>query len=162
MKKYALRAILLTLVVAVTSCGSVRTPIPDDLNEVIITLERTACFGACPVYRLTIYGNGRVVYEGIQFVRTKGIIETTIGEDSVRQLVSEFQEADYFALKDSYEQRMATDMPSAITSLTVNGRKKTVSHYHGDSSAPKKLTELENRIDDIVSSDQWVAVYPSQ
>ena len=42
------------------------------MKEVVITLERTACFGVCPVYKLTIYGDGRVLYDGIRFVRTEG------------------------------------------------------------------------------------------
>jgi hypothetical protein len=93
------------------------------------------------------------------FVKIEGIITTTINEDKIRQLVSEFQRIDYFSLKDSYEQHNATDMPSAITSMTINGKKKTVSHYHGDFSAPKQLTELEDRIDEIVTTDKWVNRY---
>jgi hypothetical protein len=63
---------------------------------------------------------------------------------------------DYFSLKDSYEEFMATDMPSAFTSLTVDGKTKTVRHYHGDFNAPKELTELEDKIDEIVNSNQWI------
>jgi len=44
-------------------------------------------------------------------------------------------------------------MPSAFTSLTIDGDKKTVRHYHGDLSAPKELTILENKIDEIVNSN---------
>ena len=33
-------------------------------NDTVITLERTACFGTCPIYTITIYGDGRVVYDG--------------------------------------------------------------------------------------------------
>jgi len=83
-------------------------------------------------------------------------MQTTISEDKIRQLVSEFQKIDYFSLRDSYEERNVTDMPSAFTSLTINGDKKTVRHYHGDLGAPKELTELENKIDEIVNSNQWI------
>lgn len=44
-------------------------------------------------------------------------------------------------------------MPSAITLLTINGKTKTVRHYHCDFSAPEQLTELEDIIDEIVNSD---------
>ena len=135
---------------------------PDNIKEVVVTLERTACFGVCPVYKLTIYGDGRVVYEGIRFVRVGGIITTNISEDEIRQLIAEFQKIDYFSLKDSYEQHNATDMPSAFTSLTVDEKTKTVRHYHGDLSAPEELTELENKIDQIVDSDQWTKLWPDR
>ena len=60
-------------------CSS-KTPVPDNIKEVVITLERTACFGVCPVYKLTVYGDGRVVYEGKRFVRVEGTITRNISE----------------------------------------------------------------------------------
>lgn len=132
------------------------TPTTGDLKDLVITLERTACFGACPVYELTVYGNGTVVYEGDRFVTEVGIRTTIISEEKVQRLVSEFQGIDYFALSDSYEDVMVTDLPSAITSITIQGRTKRVRHYHGDLRAPQELTKLENRIDEIVNSSQWL------
>ena len=151
--------ILIAVTVIATGCTRTQTPRPNNLEDVVITLERTACFGTCPIYILTIYGDGTVVYEGISFVKVEGVITTSISEDKIKQLVSEFQKIDYFSLKDNYEEHNATDMPSTITSYTVDGKKKTVSHYHGDLSAPKQLAELENRIDGIVNSHQWVNRY---
>jgi len=157
MKKYLLAtSILLLAATLFIGCNGIKTPMPSNIKEVIITLERTACFGVCPVYTLTIYGDGRVVYEGIRFVRIEGTRTTTISEEKIRQLITEFQSADYFSMDDSYEELNATDMPSAITSITINGKTKTVKHYHGDFSTPRELTELENKIDQIVYSDQWI------
>ena len=148
--------ILIALMLIVAGCARTQTPTPSDLKEVVITLERTECFGTCPVYRLTVYGYGAVIYEGIRFAQVQGTRQTTISEDKIKQLVSEFQKIDYFSLRDSYEERNVTDMPSAITSLTINGNKKTVRHYHGDLSTPKELTELEDKIDEIVNTNQWI------
>ena len=152
--------ILIAVIMIAAGCTGTKTPTPEELRDVKITLERTECFGTCPVCKLTVYGDGRVVYEGIRFVKVEGIIKTKISEDKIKQLVSEFNRIDYFSLDSSYEELNATDMPSAITSYTVNGKTKTVRHYHGDLSAPKKLAQLENRIDEIVGSEQWVNRYP--
>ena len=133
---------------------------PNNIKEVVITLEKTACLGVCPVYKLTIYGDGRVVFEGIRCVKIEGTRTTTINEDKIKQLILEFRKIDYYSLKNSYEEHNATDMPSAFTSLTLDGKTKTVRHYHGDISAPKELTELENKIDEVVNSDQWTKLWP--
>ena len=119
-------------------------------------MERTACYGTCPVYTLTIYGSGNVIYEGKDFVKTKGSVESTISEEKIGQLVSEFDKVDYFSLNDSYVERVITDAPSAITSIMLGEKTKTIKHYHGDLNAPEELTELENRIDEIVNSAQWI------
>jgi len=156
MKKIWLVVTILILSVSFAGCSRSQTPQPGDIKDVVFTLERTVCFGACPDYTLIIKGDGNVTYEGRQFVKIEGTRTTTISEAKVRQLLSEFQKIDYFSLNDSYEEFGATDMPSAITSLTINGKTKTVRHYHGDFTAPEQLTELEDRIDEIVNSDQWI------
>ena len=71
-------------------------------------------------------------------------------------MVSEFERVGYFSLSDAYEERVITDASSATTSITVEGKTKTIRHYHGDLNAPKELTELEDKIDQIVNSAQWV------
>jgi len=148
--------ILIALILIAASCARTHTPTPSDFDEVVITLERTVCFGACPEYKLTIYGSGTVEYEGKRFVEIEGKRTIDISVEKVRQLLSEFMKIDYFSLNDSYEEFMATDMPSVFTSLTFDGKTKTVRHYHGDFSAPKELTELEDKIDEIVNSNQWI------
>lgn len=134
----------------------VSLPSSSKLNDTVITLERTACFGKCPVYKLTVYGSGAVIYEGKDFVRTTGKAEKTISQEQIQQLVSEFEKANYYALNDSYIKVMITDLPYVTTSISTDGKTKNIKHYCGDTSAPEQLTKLENKIDEIVRSDQWV------
>ena len=124
-----LMAVMLASVL-VTGCATNQTATlpPGDFEDVIITLERTACKGKCPVYLLTVYGTGTVVYEGKDFVQTTGRQETAISRDEIKQLISEFERIDYFSLNDSYVERVITDAPSAITSLTLGGKTKTINH----------------------------------
>jgi len=70
----------------------------------------------------------------------------------VRELVKAFYETDYFSLKNEYSAQV-TDLPTTTTSITVDGRFKQVINYYG---APEQLMELENKIDDISSSEKWV------
>jgi hypothetical protein len=154
---------LLFLVVLLTGCititkndGASGSPSPAINEDIVITLERTPCFGQCPVYSLKIKGDGTVIYSGVQFVKITGIQETTISMDAVDQLLMEFEKADYFSLNDSYIKFGKSDMPSANTSITLGGLTKAINHYLGDLTAPKSLTELENKIDEIVNSDQWI------
>jgi hypothetical protein len=119
-------------------------------------LERTACHGTCPVYKLTISDNGTFIFEGKEYVKTTGIKQTTVSKSVVDQIVSEFNKINYFSLNDSYITMTITDQANVITSITLNGKTKTIKHYLGDLNAPKQLTDLENKIDQIVNSDQWI------
>ena len=137
------------------SCASTPPPVATS-SYTAVTLERTPCFGRCPVYTVTIYGDGTVRYEGKEHVKVKGSQTRVISPDRVRQLVAEIERAGYFSLNDAYNAYMVTDAPSAITSVTVEGRTKRVNHYLGDRNAPKELLVLENRVDEVAGSADWV------
>ena len=128
--------------------------------DAVITLERTACFGNCPVYQLTVYGDGRVVYEGKAFVTVIGKRTAQISPQQVQQLVTAFETANFFALENQYIAE-ATDLPGAWTSISSHGQSKRVWRYGSSdtpelNNAPRSLTELESQIDKIVNSQQWV------
>ena len=125
---------------------------------VVITLQRTACFGACPDYTVRITGDGRVSYEGRRFVRVKGRRTVRISPAAVAALVEEFQRTHYFDLKDEYTARI-TDMPTTTTSIRIGSRFKRVVDYYG---APPELTALENRIDEVAGSRRWVSPPPAK
>jgi hypothetical protein len=127
----------------------------------VITMERTACYGTCPVYTLMIKGDGSVVYEGKDFVKVKGKQTSNISEDDVKQLIDEFYEMDYFSLEDSYTYKvnkdgirtLVQDLPTTKTSITIEGKTKSVENYYG---APEKLKVLEDKIDEMCNTMQWV------
>lgn len=147
------RAWLVLLAGLLTACAS--TPQPNNQHElphVVITLERTPCYGFCPVYKLTILGDGTVIYDGRQFVKVEGRREAKISTKDVAMLIKRFQEIDYFSLKESYT-RPVTDLSTTVTSLTLGDRSKTVRNYAG---APRELIELEKLIDRTANVQQWV------
>ena len=129
-------------------------------NEVRLTLERGACFGTCPVYTVTIYADGTVVFEGQRFVESEGKQTGMIGPDIVDRLVSIFEDAGYFTWNDEYTQMQVTDLPYVTTSVTRDGETKRIVRYEGDDSAPIALVYLERWIDEIANTSQWVGQEP--
>jgi len=125
---------------------------PVSPSTVVITIERTACYGACPVYSLEITGDGTVTYQGRQFVRVTGKQTAKISPEDVRQLVAEFERIRYFDLQNIYAAHI-TDLPSTTTSIRIGERfKKVIDHYGG----PDELKNLEDRVDEVAGSDRWV------
>jgi hypothetical protein len=130
------------------------SPTENGFSDLVITLARTACHGTCPIYKLTIEGNGTVIYEGQEFVQVKGEQTASLSPAQIQDLVTAFEQAEFFTLTD-YTHEDTTDSPSVITSITLNGKTKTVHHYYGDNSAPQALFDLESKIDEITNSKQW-------
>jgi hypothetical protein len=125
-------------------------------SPVMVTFERTACYGRCPIYRVTVLRDGTVLWEGERFVKTTGKATAKVPPSAMSELAKAFARADFFALHDKYESYDVTDNPSAIVSFDDGKRKKTIRHYHGDSSSPKELYQLEDEIDRIVGTARWI------
>lgn len=134
---------------------------PVDLSSVRITMKRDSCYGPCPVYSVSIDGNGAVIYEGVEYVKVKGKKVYRIPKEKVAELVNGFYKINYFALEDKYTEvklpngisQVTTDLPSTTTSITVNGKTKSVYNYDG---APQILIELEYKIDKISKTARFM------
>ncbi len=131
-----------------------------DLKTVIIRLERTACYGTCPAYSVTIHGDGRVEYNGKGRVKEMGTREARIETDKIRALASVFAKMKFWGLAEDYSAakckgRVCTDMATAIIELSIRGATHRVNHYYGCGSAPKSLFDLESVIDKSANSEQW-------
>ncbi len=124
-------------------------------RDIRISLERHACFGRCPVYRLEIDETGKVVYEGLGFVKTNGRQEATISPRDVQALAKEIEDAGYFGFRPNYPPD-ATDHPIVVTSVTIDGKTSRVEHNLGSRSAPAALEPLYRRIDEVAGTDRWV------
>jgi hypothetical protein len=128
-------------------------------QDTVIVLERGPCFGTCPVYELAIYGDGALLYNGISDVEQEGIVRSTLPRDSVRALVAAFERADYFSLPKPLPcPRIWTDDSSARTAIRLGEQAKRVHHYHGCDGweGKERLIHLEDEIDRIVGTEQWV------
>jgi len=68
------------------------------------SLERTPCFGTCPVYRLFIYNDGVVVYHVRMFVEgwEPGYYKGLIQQNKLKEIEVKANETNYFSLNNEY------------------------------------------------------------
>ena len=130
-----------------------------DLKAMTVRLERLGCYGNCPAYTLTIHGDGHVEYNGKGHVAEVGARESRVEADVIKALAGEFAKARFLALPEEYLgqncSRYCTDMPTAITELSVKEVSHRVNHYYGCGGVPKALFELESGIDKLANAERW-------
>lgn len=119
-------------------------------------LRRTACYGTCPVYSVTIRQDGTVEYEGIRFVKVLGRRTAKLAPRKLASLRAAFQHAKFFELKDRFACYQVTDQPSAFVTYRSGDHERTLKHYYGCLGVPKTLGKLEHEIDVLVGTVKWV------
>ena len=155
----------LALLLGLAACG--RSPAPEpQANPAAavghLSLERRPCFGTCPVYTVTLERSGAVVFQGRRFVADTGTHTASIAAARADSLFRALDAAGWFAFADRYTmgepacRHFATDLPSVITEVRMDGRVKRVEHDYGCADAPAALEELEQRIDEVTEVAKWV------
>ena len=74
MKSY----LLIIFLIILSSCKTTSNQIFNDQKKLTISLEKTACFGTCPILKIEIYNNGAIVYNGIKHVKKIGTFNLKI------------------------------------------------------------------------------------
>ncbi|MGP0017328.1 MAG: DUF6438 domain-containing protein [Candidatus Sulfotelmatobacter sp.] len=132
---------------------------PTNLESATIELSRGRCYGPCPVYVVTVQGNGDVEYIGTSSVRIKGIQKAKVGPEQVAQIFEILDRSGFFALEDRAFS-WCFDTPSVSVSVSVGGRSRRVSSDASCSGAKSgmqaKFVQATDEIDKILGSDQWV------
>jgi hypothetical protein len=120
-----------------------------------IRLERTACYGECPVYEIVLGRDGKGSFTGREHVKAKGAHEIHLGQDDVALLSAVLNRSGISSLKTSYQSEadgcttVFTDQPSLSISVASGGKTRTVTLYHG-CRGPAIPTEPLNWLADTI------------
>jgi hypothetical protein len=118
-----------------------------------VELQRTQCFGSCPVYKVRVYADGQVAWSGTGHVQVVGEKTGQITSEAARSLIDQFRAAGFWNLCQSYT-RMVTDFPTAIAVVHVANSEKSVSDRA--QGAPDWLRELDRTVDAVADTYAWI------
>lgn len=130
--------------------ASFLAPSEDAITE--ITLERTPCYGTCPVDKTVLRSDGTAEYTGTRHVTRKGSFKGKVGGVEFQKLAKLLAKKKFFDLKDRYDAPI-TDNPTIITTVVRGGKAKKVSNYAN--AAPKELEGIEKKIIEVMEKIEW-------
>ena len=122
------------------SCGLTKKANTSEI-ELIISLQRTACFGTCPIYKIEIFSDGSGIYTGTRFVENIGITKFSLSEPQLNLILTQAKTIGFTNMKEEYSEPIS-DLPTTF----IQVKDKKIRDYTG---APKRLKNLENLIDQM-------------
>lgn len=118
----------------------------------LLSLQRGACFGRCPVYRVQVYDDGTLEFVGERFVASLGTSSAQLDAAALATLRARVEGSSFSRWKQRYTRPTVTDLPTV--QLSWKGR--TIVHAQGDRSAPPDLTRLEDDLDVLLDTARWI------
>lgn len=142
---------------ALSSESAMREPSPAHF----IKLTKTACFGTCPAFDLTLYGDGRVLFHGSRYTKQTGQQITQFSTGRFMEALAALDMRGFRDLDARYDRETckiwATDHPTVIIEIRAPGVTKSVTWYRGcrgvDDRA--KLERIVDELDRILSVDRF-------
>ena len=129
-----------------SSKNSTETKVKELKKELIISLQRTPCYGTCPIYKMEIFSDGSAFYHGERFVDKLGDYEFTVSQETINYILKKAVEIGFFELEDIYTANI-TDLTKTITFIKNCKYEKRVIDYY---DAPKRLKEFESLVDGCI------------
>ena len=132
--------LFLILFSVLLSCGLTKKTKTSEI-ELIISLQRTACFGTCPIYKIEIFSDGSGIYTGTRFVENIGVTKFSLSETQLNLILTKAEAIGFTNMKEEYSEPIS-DLPTTFIQI----KDKKIRDYTG---APKTLKNLENLIDQL-------------
>ena len=122
-----------------------------DEPSLIISMKRTACYGTCPVYELSIYSNHTATLTAEEHLDIQGNYSAKISDETYQALVDAFNGSDFFDFEDEYTSNMS-DLPTTFIYYSDLRRSKKIRDYYG---SPEELRQLEDRVETLITDLDW-------
>jgi len=143
--------VLASLALASGGCMTVADDRPMPIESEAISYETGPCFGACPVYKVTVSPDGTGTFEGRRFTTVTGERRFTLTPAEYRAFAAEVAplrpREGSVRLSGENCRQMATDLPSAeVTWFSPIGNSQSYYFYYGcDMEANRAIAERLRR-----------------
>ena len=124
--------------------------------QVVVGLQRTPCFGKCPVYELSVLNTGEAILNVERFCDqafgrslARGLHRAQVDVEMWRMVADLAMDMGFDTLQSRYDNPMVMDLPANI--ITIDGQ--TVYNRYGGPD----LNDLYTRIERLAGAADWQA-----
>ncbi len=133
------------------------TPIPITPTVLLMAkINRTPCYGKCPVFTIELFNNGVVKYNGIAFVDKKGIYTAKVTPEFIARIQSKALSIKYLSFENKYPIApiVIADLPTTTTFIRIGEEGKQIADNF---DAPRELIDFENWLEHQFDKLDWQA-----
>ncbi len=121
-------------------------------DSLVISFDKTPCFGRCPVYKVKVYQSGFALYEGINFAEKMGMYSVRFTQKQIDDIYKDALAIGYFELDSEYNDPLVTDLPSTISRINYMGKDKRIK---ARINVPKALKDFHDNLAVTLLEKDW-------
>ncbi len=111
--------------------------------RLLAKIDRTPCYGKCPVFTIELFDDGTVKYNGVAFVDKKGTFTAQVTPEFMAQIQSKALSVKYLSFENKYPIApvVIADLPITTTFIRIGNEDKQITDNF---DAPRDLIDFEN------------------
>lgn len=118
----------------------------------VLEYSKGGCKGRCPIFDLTVYENGWMIFNGKMWTKQEGEATGQLTKEEFALLQADCQKADVWSKEGEYGMNIM-DAPTTTIHLYEKNRDKQVQWRI---RAPESLPTLSNKIMKIITDRGWI------
>lgn len=112
-----------------------------DGEQLFVSIEKSGCFGTCPIFKMSINYDGSVKYIGRKYVEYEGVFEGKVRKSTLEEIGNLIDSNKIMEMDSAYVEPKVTDLPTVTTVINYRGEKKKIV---GMIEMPEGLKVLNN------------------
>ena len=113
----------------------------------------SGCYGKCPVFKLLVFSDGKLYYEGLENTPRIGNYTATASKSEIEDIAAQLRAADFTNMDESYDS-LTTDLPFTRIIFDNSNDKKIITYRV---QAPKVLNKLTDILKHLANEDKiWI------
>jgi Domain of unknown function (DUF6438) len=139
-----------------TTVTPAKPVVPNVEKNLVVILQRTPCFGQCPAFKIQLFDDGKVVYEGRAYCKRMGTHKATASPELIKAIQQKASDIKYLTFSEKYPkgESMITDIPTTISYIKVGSESKMI---YNNYDAPTELIEFERWLEQQFEGLKWEA-----
>jgi hypothetical protein len=120
------------------------------------------CYGSCPNYEITIFASGRVRFKGLNWVETKGVVESHVEPALLQPLFDKMGEIKFWTFCDRDTQKVTQNGDVVLTEIPLDAPTFWIRAIGSGGSKKieflqqEPLKQLGTLIDSISGDSKWI------
>lgn len=138
---------LVFIIIILVSCSGSKNLFQNRANGPNVELYKGACFGECPVFRLSVYPDGTALYEGQRFTDRMGFYTRQLSEMELTALTQNLSNMHW----DEYENYYESQLPDLAMTMVEHGNES----FKFREEAPLELKVLSKLLNQMANQGEW-------
>ncbi|MEM6318864.1 MAG: DUF6438 domain-containing protein [Bacteroidota bacterium] len=153
--------LLLVTILLLSACKTTQKALTQDQIQAlpkVLEFSKSGCRGQCPIFDLTVYEGGWMVFDGRAWTKHEGKATAKLDKEAFAQLQTDCERANLWDKQEKYSMNIM-DIPTTTVHLYEKGKDKKVQWRM---RAPQELAVLSNQIMEIIYAEGWLERTPKE